>query len=181
MHNLEFTVVPSIMTVPPRRGTEQSAGFDIFCPAITTAFMQRFFEKNPGSGAAIVDHVISIAPRGSVIIPTGLRFITPENEYLEVKNRSSIAAKRQLLVGAEVIDSDYTGEVFINLINVGDARQILTPGEAIAQIIHKEYKHSALKYIEPEKYTKETTRGDGALGSTNTADLNLYTESRKGT
>jgi dUTP pyrophosphatase len=54
---------------------------------------------------------------------------------LEVKNRSGNAAKRSLLVGACVVDSGYSGEVFINLHNVGLEHQYIEPGMKIAQLV----------------------------------------------
>ena len=62
---------------------------------------------------------ICIDPGASKVIPTGLRFGVPHGYMLEVKNRSSVAAKRSLIVGACVVDSGYDGEVFVNLHNVG--------------------------------------------------------------
>lgn len=150
---LKFTVMSnSVGVVLPRRGTKHSAGFDIFCPT-----------KGPHR-----EEKYTLQPGESIIIPTGLRFVIPEGTYLEVKNRGSVAAKRGLICGACVIDSDYTGEVFINLINVSAECREVRGGEAIAQIIHKKYLHSELVLIEPDKYTKKTKRGSGALGSTNT-------------
>ena len=67
---------------------------------------------------------IAIDPGGSKVIPTGLRFGVPHGYMLEVKNRSSVAAKRSLIVGACVVDSGYDGEVFVNLHNVGSRHPI---------------------------------------------------------
>ena len=50
-------------------------------------------------------------------------------------NRSSVAAKRSLVVGAHVIDSGYDGEVFINLHNIGGKTQIVKYGDKIAQLV----------------------------------------------
>jgi dUTP pyrophosphatase len=89
---------------------------------------------------------------------------------LEVKNRSSVAAKRQLLVGACVIDSGYEGEVFVNLHNIGSESQTLHPGDKIAQLVMTPVVH-----FRPSETTEDTlytypmtisNRGEGALGST---------------
>ena len=78
---------------------------------------------------------IVIEPRESAIIPTGLKFGIPHGYMLQVMNRSSIAAKRGLMVGAHVIDSGYDGEVFINLHNVGHSPQMIRFGDKIAQLV----------------------------------------------
>ena len=52
---------------------------------------------------------------------------------LEIKNKSSIAAKKQLLVGACVVDSGYDGEIFVNLHNVGKQTQWFKSGDKVAK------------------------------------------------
>ena len=111
-----------------------------------------------------------IATNTNRIIPTGLKFAIPHGYMLEVKNRSSVAAKRQLLVGACVIDSGYEGEVFVNLHNVGVESQTLKPGDKIAQLVMTPVVH-----FRPAQTTEDTlynypmtisSRGSGTLGST---------------
>ena len=89
---------------------------------------------------------------------------------LEVKNRSSVAAKRSLIVGACVIDSGYDGEVFINLHNVGSDVQVIVPGNKIAQLVMIPVVHfRAIETSEEKIYMHPMTisnRGSGALGST---------------
>jgi dUTPase len=89
---------------------------------------------------------------------------------LEVKNRSSVAAKRGLIVGACVIDSGYDGEVFINLHNVGCITQTLEVGTKIAQVVLIPVVHfRAIERREGSLYGHPitmSTRGRGALGST---------------
>jgi dUTPase len=89
---------------------------------------------------------------------------------LEVKNRSSVAAKRSLIVGACVIDSGYTGEVFINLHNIGTETQLVEPHTKIAQLVMVPIvSFRALENATGELYEYPVTisdRGSDALGST---------------
>ena len=89
---------------------------------------------------------------------------------LEVKNRSSIAAKRSLIVGACVIDSGYAGEVFINLHNIGSETQFIENGVKIAQLVLiPVVAFRAWENTGGELYEYPVTissRGAGALGST---------------
>ena len=89
---------------------------------------------------------------------------------LEVKNRSSVAAKRSLIVGACVVDSGYDGEVFINLHNVGNELQVLSAGDKIAQLVMTPVIHfRPMETAEDTLYNYPMTisnRGAGALGST---------------
>ena len=112
---------------------------------------------------------IVIEPRESAIIPTGLKFGIPHGYMLQVMNRSSIAAKRGLMVGAHVIDSGYDGEVFINLHNVGNGSKLIRYGDKIAQLVMVPVVTFRLNHIQGDLYHESITisnRGDGALGST---------------
>ena len=89
---------------------------------------------------------------------------------LQVMNRSSIASKRSLIVGAHVIDSGYNGEVFINLHNVGGSVQTIKHGQKIAQLVMiPVVPFRPTEILEDTLYEDGITisnRGDGALGST---------------
>ena len=78
---------------------------------------------------------VTIAPGQTVLLGTGLQVATPLGYVCEVKNRSGMAAKNQLVVGACVIDSGYEGEVKINLHNVGRETKTIMPFDKIAQLI----------------------------------------------
>ena len=113
-----------------------------------------------------------IEPGGSAIIPTGLRFGIPHGYMLQVMNRSSVAAKRSLIVGAHVVDSGYDGEIFINLHNVGTELQQVKFGQKIAQLVMIPVVHfRALEEVDGLIYDDRqpitiSDRGEGALGST---------------
>ena len=136
----------------PVRSNPSDAGLDVFyCP-----------EHNKGA--------IFIGPTATAVLPTGLRFEVPHGYMLEVKNRSSIAAKKQLLVGACVIDPGYSGEVFINLHNVGMEPQILNTGDKIAQLVLLPVYHfECLEVPAGTIYDRPlciSNRGNGSFGST---------------
>ena len=95
--------------------------------------------SNPSdAGLDIYAHLkekIEMAPGENKMIPTGLRFGIPHGYMLQVCNRSSMGAKRSLVVGAHIIDSGYDGEVFIDLHNIGNEPQIIFNGDKVAQLI----------------------------------------------
>ena len=103
---------------PPARANPSDAGLDLV--------------YNPPESE---DDVITIEPGGSVLLQTGCRFAVPHGYMMEIKNRSSWAAKRQLLVGACVVDSGYDGEVFVNLHNIGKEPRMVMKGDRIAQAV----------------------------------------------
>ncbi len=138
---------------PPVRANPSDAGLDVFfCP------------PDPKVSA------MSVEPQASVIVPTGLRFGVPHGYMLEVKNRSSVAAKRSLMVGACVVDSGYDGEVFVNLHNVGSETQHVMAWDKIAQLVLIPVVHFRALETSGDLYDwypiTMSNRGDGALGST---------------
>ena len=148
---IEYTKVrPNAYT--PTRANPSDAGLDVF--------------YSPG----VPQERIIVRPGDSRVIATGLRFGIPHGYMLEVKNRSSIAAKRSLIVGACVIDSGYDGEVFINLHNIGRQTQVISDGDKIAQLVMIPIVHFRVyERTDGRLYKYPLTmsqRGDGALGST---------------
>jgi len=118
-----------------------------------------------------VDWPTKIDPGQSMILGTGLKFGVPHGYMIQIMNRSGNAAKKQLMVGACVVDSGYDGEVFVNLHNIGKKVQIINAGDKIAQAVvipvvpvrFLETKNDNLYDWSPITISD---RGAGALGST---------------
>jgi dUTP pyrophosphatase len=145
---------------PPERANPSDAGLDLY-----------FNPEPAGPLPSPTADSITIEPGTSAVIPTGYRFGVPHGYMLEIKNRSSVAAKRSLIVGACVVDSGYDGEVFVNLHNVGNEAQTLVPRDKIAQAVMVPVVHfRALETSTGNLYSwypiTISDRGDGALGST---------------
>jgi len=114
---------------------------------------------------------VTIQPGESRILGTGLKFGVSHGLMLQIMNRSSVAAKRQLIVGACVVDAGYDGEVFVNLHNIGSQAQVIEPGDKIAQGVFIPVVNTRLvQALDDELYSRSSivisNRGDGALGST---------------
>ena len=114
---------------------------------------------------------IVIEPRESAIIPTGLKFGIPHGYMLQVMNRSSLASKKNLVVGAHCVDSGYDGEVFIDIHNIGTEMQLIEPLAKIAQVVLVPVvSFRALETSNPDLYgwapITISDRGAGGFGST---------------
>ena len=132
----------------PVRGTPESAGIDIFIPN---------------------DFVKTIVnPQQSILIPAGLKVIIPTGTMLVVANKSGVAVKKALVAGACIIDSDYQGEIHINLHNIGDTVLVLEPGMKITQLLHQNVLLSEPVEINEyrESLVRDSQRGEGGFGST---------------
>ena len=107
-----------------------------------------------------------IPPRESRVLPTGLKVEIPEGLMMEIKNKSGIASKRQLVVGACVIDPGYDGEILINLHNLGSESQVMKPGEKIAQAVLIPIVHCGVLEMHEDCLNLGSKRGSGGFGST---------------
>ena len=149
MNILKVKKVKDVKT--PQRGTKGSAGIDFFIPE----------SQEP----------ITLAPGESAFIPSGIKANIPTGYALVAMNKSGVAAKRSLLVGACLIDEDYQGEMHIDLKNVGTESQTLNPGDKIIQLVCL-----PINYVEIQEVQSEsdlfgdvvTERGEGGFGSTGT-------------
>lgn len=130
----------------PNRGTSDSAGIDFYIP---TGYDQK------------------IMPGESILIPSGIKVDIPNGTMLQVCNKSGIASKKGLLVGAEIVDSDYQGEMHMNLWNVSNKAVVLSAGTKLVQMILIPILLPTLEEVnEDELFTDETERGTGGFGST---------------
>ena len=136
----------------PERANPSDAGLDVF--------------HNPEKTSTV-----TLNPGDNAVLPTGIRFGVPHGFMLQVMNRSSMAAKKGLVVGAHCVDSGYDGEVFIDLHNIGNQVQHVHPGDKIAQVVLVPVvPFRALETSSGNLYDwypiTMSGRGNGALGST---------------
>jgi dUTP pyrophosphatase len=131
----------------PCRGHEHDAGIDFFVP-------------NDFAGQTIM-------PGKQIIIDTGIKIDVPVGHALVAFNKSGVATRKQLLVGACVIDHGYQGTININLHNVGDQKQTIEPGEKVVQFVLLRLGTPYLLEIpEEDLFAEESARGVGKFGST---------------
>lgn len=107
----------------------------------------------------------TLAPGCWALIPTGLHIGLPAGTVGYVCPRSGLAAKYRITVtnAPGVIDPDYTGEILVNLINLGSESYTVQCGDRIAQlIIHKTVEVD----WQPVAEFEETQRGAHGHGST---------------
>lgn len=111
----------------------------------------------------------TILPHQSKRFETGLKVNFPHDFVLNIKERSGVASKKDLLVGACVVDSTYTGEIFVDLHNVSDKVQVIEEGERIAQFLVYKIENCMFEEISVEQYDEElevlSERGAGGFGS----------------
>ena len=108
----------------------------------------------------------TVAPQ-KVLIPTGVRIDVPRGYVALVQERGSVT-KTPLKVRAGVIDSGYTGEVFVNCINTGsDVYTIYAKRKLPFQIVVVKCDND-FQVVSEEEYldlTSTARRQEGQVGS----------------
>lgn len=148
---------------PPTRANPSDVGLDLFfSPDFKLGDFDQ--EKNMPLGSVV------IMPNQCMKLRTGLRFAVPHGFCLEIKNRSSVSSKKELLVGGGVIDPGYDGEVVIIMHNVGRNPQMIKPGDKIAQAVLFPVIHVRPISVDNGELYKDniaiSQRGSNGFGST---------------
>lgn len=109
-----------------------------------------------------------LKPNEDILIDSGIKVVVPEGYALIFKEKSGVATKRKLTIGAAVIDSDYRGVVHFHLFNNGLEPQLLSAGDKITQGLIVPISLCETQEISEEEYSKyeNTARGTGGFGST---------------
>jgi dUTP pyrophosphatase len=144
---MKFTKIREVKT--PTRANHTDAGIDFFVPE---------------------EYILTyLKPGASAFIPSGIKVNVPEGYALIAFNKSGIAVKKTLHVGACVVDHGYQGEVHINLTNVGTEDQKIEAGDKIVQFVLLPLASSYVEEVlHDELYAEKSNRGEGGFGSTGT-------------
>lgn len=128
----------NIDALVPMRGTPEAAGFDLFA----------FVAKN-----------LFIPPGEVYRVPTGIAVAIPKGWVGLVKPRSSV-----FYTGGDsdgTIDSDYRGEIFMQIRNLTRGNLRIVHGERYAQMVVVPYCGDSIEVEE----LSDTARGKGGFGS----------------
>tara|TARA_B110000027_G_C15903324_1_gene205049 strand:- start:21 stop:458 length:438 start_codon:yes stop_codon:yes gene_type:complete len=114
---------------------------------------------------AFIKSSITVKPKTSMLVPTGLIMAFSEDYEVQIRPRSGLAAKNNISVlnTPGTIDSDYRGEIKVIIYNYGDNDFIINNKDRIAQMILTPVVKMELE--ETDNLPK-TIRGEGGFGST---------------
>ncbi|MDF3818726.1 dUTP diphosphatase [Leptospira sp. 96542] len=125
--------------------------------------------QTPGSAGMDLSACLTenlLLPKDKVVfVPTGLAMAIPEGFEAQVRPRSGFSTKNQILMpnSPGTVDSDYRGEIFVPLLNLGESDFVLEPGTRIAQLVVQRVEQMETVVV-PD--LDETSRGAGGFGST---------------
>jgi len=114
---------------------------------------------------AFIKEPITLKPKSSCLVPTGLSVAFSNNFEIQIRPRSGLAAKNNISVlnTPGTIDSDYRGELKVILFNHGNVDFLINNKDRIAQMILT----PVIKMdLEEADELPETVRGESGFGST---------------
>lgn len=123
----------------PTRAHEADAGFDLY---------------------ATED--VYVPPLGKITADTGVHIEIPAGYFGDIRPKSGLLFNHDLFT-AGTVDSGYSGEVKVRIINFGNEPYQFRKGEKIAQMVLVPFASPVLKRVFK---LDETERGNGGFGST---------------
>lgn len=114
--------------------------------------------------ADIIEPVV-LKPLERKLIPTGLYMEIPAGYEVQIRPRSGLAVKHGITVlnTPGTVDSDYSGNVGVCLVNLSNEDFVVEPGDRIAQMVLAKYETVEWEVVD---VLSKTERGEGGFGST---------------
>jgi dUTP pyrophosphatase len=128
----------------PSRGTSVSAGIDFYVP--------EDFETQV------------LKPGESVLIPSGIKAQVPRGYALIAFNKSGVATKQGLQVGACVVDEDYRLEIHLHVVNISDKDQTVATGQKLVQFVLIPVSYFGIEEVDNIENNTERKGGFGSTG-----------------
>lgn len=157
-------------TKSPSRWTSLSSWIDFYVPDFleNTEIKEAPLEKTDWETTKVIGWEFVIESGKGVLIPLWLKVLLPEGCDLVFYNKSGVASKKGLLVGACVIDNDYRWELILNLYNPTKYDVVVKCNEKIVQGIIRKVSYNDVSEISEKEFEEEETteRGEGWFGST---------------
>lgn len=166
----------------PEYGTPGAAGIDFFVPTLNGPTFKNIYDIPQNLEQIRLGKLhlramdIVLRPQGRVIIPSGIKVNLEKlrddlelPEYmdisLQVKNKSGVSTNKGFDRLAELIDSDYQGEIGISIVNTSAIEYTISSGEKLVQVVITPVIKAKLSEVPEEKlYKNKTKRGEKGFG-----------------
>lgn len=154
----------------PSYATNGAACFDFFACLYPFKAIKVFNVTNELEEIKLQYNFLVIEPGDRILIPTGVCADIPEGYCIKIYSRSGLSLKHGLMLtnGVGVVDSDYSDEIFVSMINASADVVILNSDNRIAQGELVPYQRTDIQLIESDDYQILPQKGDrtGGFGST---------------
>lgn len=138
--DVDFVLVRETSKLPTY-GSEEAAGMDLYADLADT---------------------VTLYPDQRILVPAGFKMKLPRGYEACIRPRSGLSSKHKVDAITGTLDSDYVGEVHVQLHNYSDKQLPITPGERIAQMVVGPV--SRVKARLTDKLG-ETVRGESGFGA----------------
>lgn len=129
--------------------------------------------QTPGSAGMDLCSVqnIIIHPGNRVMVDTGIKIQLPIGYEAQIRPRSGLAIKHGItcINSPGTVDSDFTGNLMVLLINHSREMYQINVGDRIAQMVIAKYERPTFTVLTESEELEDTERGEGGFGSTGAA------------
>ena len=150
IHSVRVKLVHPDATLP-RKMSDGSAGYDLHAAEPVTVPAAR---STPDGGAEI----------GRALVPIGIVLELPDNTVGRIASRSGLSTRSNIETGAGWIDSDYRGELFVELKNLSALPFHVSPGDRVAQLVILPLAPTTLVLADDLDDTHRGVHGFGSTG-----------------
>ena len=147
-HNIRVKLVHPDASLP-RNMSEGSAGYDLYAAEPVTVPAAR---STPDGGVEI----------GRALVSIGIVLELPAGTVGRIASRSGLSTRSNIETGAGWIDSDYRGELFVELKNLSALPFQVSTGDRVAQLVILSLASTTLILADD---LDDTPRGPGGFGS----------------
>jgi dUTP pyrophosphatase len=142
---LRFSKMRNVMS--PCRSHQYDAGIDFYVPTDYRAD--------------------GIEPGNATKIASGIKANIAVGMALVAFNKSGVATKHGLQVGACVVDAGYEGEIHLHVMNVSNRTVFILPNTKLVQFLYLPIALPQVIEVEEHRlFDVQSQRGDGGFGST---------------
>lgn len=151
---------------------EELMDIDEYFWKLLLAYNEKVFDNTPMNcdiNIPKIDERVSLVvfPNEHIVIPSGITANIPHNKAIQLMNKSGIATKRSLVVGACLIDEDYTGIIHYDMHNIGEDPVYINLGQKITQgVLIDTNLDIEIECVDGDNDKGQTERGAGGFGST---------------
>ena len=161
--NVKFSTVAGL-DFTPKQAYEGDAGFDLKAYSV-------YIVKEENNNSEImqvldgnVDWTITLSKGKQILIDTGIAIELPMGTEAQVRSRSGLSLKQQLVVvnSPGTIDVQYRDTIKVILKNIGDKERKIKRGDRIAQLVVCQIPKVVFEKVDA---VDKTTRGLNGFGS----------------
>ena len=150
----------------PIRASKYSSGYDLFAHNFKKRYRIIDGIETEDSYNIVGCKYVSLMPMDRVLIGTGIKATYGEGYEIQIRSRSGLTLKNGLIVanGIGTIDSDFSGELGVILINVSRLIQVIELGTRIAQMVVAPVELPELEIVKEFDFSNRGESGYGSSG-----------------